>query len=61
MKTISQKKLKICLIELLDMIDCIPCTCIEAYSKRSLIAPDCPRCNWIDYDTVQKIKNILND
>lgn len=26
----------------------IPCTCIDAYKDRGLIAPDCPKCNYVD-------------
>jgi hypothetical protein len=38
--------------QLLDMINVIPCTCDDAYKDRGLIAPDCPRCNYIDEDLI---------
>jgi hypothetical protein len=38
--------------QLLEMINAIPCTCDEAYKSRHLIAPDCPRCNYVDEDLI---------
>ena len=42
--------------ELLRMIDDIPCTCDIAYKSRGLSAPDCPRCNYVDKDIVEKVR-----
>ena len=41
--------------ELLELIRIIPCTCKAGYKDRKLTDPDCPRCNWIDEDTVKKV------
>jgi hypothetical protein len=47
--------------QLLDMIDAIPCTCDKIYKDRGLVAPDCPRCNYIDEDLIVTIENILKE
>ena len=41
--------------ELLEMITDIPCTCDKMFTDRGLCAPDCPRCNWIEDDIVNKV------
>jgi len=45
--------------DLIKMIDDIPCICHSAYKDRKLTDPHCPRCNWIDEDTVNRVKNNL--
>jgi len=35
---------------LLTELDLIPCTCIDAYRLRGLVAPDCPRCSGVGLD-----------
>jgi hypothetical protein len=47
---IAQEKIK----QYEEMIDAIPCTCDIAYTSRKLVAPDCPRCNYI-YDPEEEI------
>lgn len=41
---------------LMEMIRIIPCTCHAGYKDRNLIDPDCPRCNHVDEDLINKIK-----
>jgi hypothetical protein len=41
--------------ELLKMIRIIPCECPDGFKSRKLTDPDCPRCNWIDDDTISRI------
>ena len=42
--------------ELVEMVEAIPCICEECYTSRKLIQPDCPKCNYIDMDVVNKVK-----
>lgn len=46
--------------ELLQMISEIPCTCDKMYTDRGLCAPDCPRCNWIEDNIVNKVSERFN-
>ena len=41
---------------LLRVIDAIPCTCDDAYECRDLTDPGCPRCNFVDEDTVEEVR-----
>jgi hypothetical protein len=50
---------KITLKDLLEMIRIIPCLCHEGFKSRGLTDPNCPRCNWIDEDTVEKVIAIV--
>lgn len=42
--------------ELVEMVEAIPCICDKMYTDRKLTQPDCPRCNYIDIDIVNKVK-----
>lgn len=42
--------------DLVEMVEAIPCICEECYTSRKLTQPDCPRCNYIDMDIVNKVK-----
>ena len=42
--------------ELVEMVEAIPCICEECYTSRKLTQPDCPKCNYIDMDVVNKVK-----
>jgi len=41
--------------ELLEMIRIIPCSCREIFISRKRRDPNCPRCNWVDDDIVNKV------
>lgn len=46
--------------DLLEMIRIIPCQCHEGFKDRGLVDPDCPRCNWIDENMVNKVIKNMN-
>lgn len=42
--------------ELVEMVEAIPCICEECYTSRKLTQPDCPKCNYISVDVINKVK-----
>ena len=42
--------------ELVEMVEAIPCICEECYTSRKLTQPDCPKCNYIEVDIINKVK-----
>jgi hypothetical protein len=47
------------IIDLINMIEAIPCTCGSVYKDTKFISPDCPKCNWINDSIVDRIKSYL--
>jgi hypothetical protein len=48
------------ILELIKMIDEIPCLCEtwrKAYKGSAAKSPDCPKCNWIDEKILEELKN----
>jgi len=56
----QQSKINKDVNDLLEMIRIIPCQCHEGFTSRKLTDPSCPRCNWIDENTVNKVIKNMN-